>query len=307
MVRREEEERERKKSEKKESRSSKPLHAANAVLPSTPSSMSLRTPFSSAFDSLPSITDDGTLSATSRATDVAPPQSILLKRLQELQQQQQQQEQASSTPAPTSHTRRFSLSSPSPTASTLSSPTAASIPAARAAPSTPLPPSLIQHLFEGELTNLTRCLNCGSVSRRSETFFDLSLECEPDISLTYALSRFSSRESMAADEKYSCATCACKQEAIKSLHVSRFPRVLVAHLKRFRYDETEERFTKVNDRVTFPMDIRLRPDLGVHHNSHASGHEGEQEEKHYELTAVVVHIGRSVGEAERESRCLFSN
>ena len=205
--------------------------------------------------------------------------SILLQTLQQVQQ--------------SDHTP---LSSPTPSPLPRSSPSSSPS-------SSDLPPTLIQHLFEGELTNVTRCSCCLSSSYRSEPFFDLSLELTPggNHSLTSALRRFSEKEILARDEKYSCQVCGHKQEAWKSLHVARYPKILITHLKRFQFDEECGIFRKLTYRINFPLEITLQAHQHSHGGAnlngttknHTSHCDGEAEaEKRYELTAVIVHIGR---------------
>jgi hypothetical protein len=168
-------------------------------------------------------------------------------------------------------------------------------------PSRPLSSTFIQHLFEGSLTNRTRCSSCLSLSARAEAFFDLSLEVEPDVSLTQALERFEQKEAMERGDKYACATCLCHQEALKSLHISSYPRILVTHLKRFRWHADSGTFVKCADRVTFPMELVVQADGAAAAGGTTSGATVDPSsasaaslEKRYELTAVVVHIGSSL-------------
>ena len=66
------------------------------------------------------------------------------------------------------------------------------------------------------------------------------------------------------------------------MRVKRLPPVLGLHLKRFKYQETLGRHTKLFYRVPFPTELRLP-------NTTDDSVEGDQL---YELFAVVVHIGK---------------
>lgn len=46
------------------------------------------------------------------------------------------------------------------------------------------------------------------------------------------------------------------QEAEKKIRLKRLPRVLTLHLKRFKYVESLESFSKLSHRVVFPLELR---------------------------------------------------
>lgn len=47
-----------------------------------------------------------------------------------------------------------------------------------------------------------------------------------------------------------------KQEAEKKIRLKRLPRVLTLHLKRFKYVESLDSFSKLSHRVVFPLELR---------------------------------------------------
>jgi ubiquitin carboxyl-terminal hydrolase 12/46 len=73
----------------------------------------------------------------------------------------------------------------------------------------------IQDIFQGTLTNETRCLNCETVRTKDEDFLDLSVDVEQNTSITHCLLCFSNLETMQSDNKYYCEVCCSKQEAQK--------------------------------------------------------------------------------------------
>ena len=75
--------------------------------------------------------------------------------------------------------------------------------------------SWIQEIFEGSLHSETRCVQCGTKRTKQDTFFDLSIQLNPNTSITHCLNRFSDRELVGRDEKYYCDYCAHKQEVYK--------------------------------------------------------------------------------------------
>lgn len=76
-------------------------------------------------------------------------------------------------------------------------------------------PTWVHDIFQGTLTNETRCLNCETVSSKDEDFLDLSVDVEQNTSITHCLRDFSNTETLCSEYKYYCETCCSKQEAQK--------------------------------------------------------------------------------------------
>ena len=51
----------------------------------------------------------------------------------------------------------------------------------------------------------------------------------------------SATETLDAEDKFSCDTCGCLQEAQKCIRIKQLPRILCLHLKRFKYVEDMQR------------------------------------------------------------------
>lgn len=180
----------------------------------------------------------------------------------------------------------------------------------------------VHRLFEGVLTNETRCLTCETVSRldpdslgrrvaytlelpqvtsRDEAFLDLSIDIEPNSSVTACLRQFSASEMLCQRNKFSCDKCCGLQEAEKRygldlseisrahtdqfshlrMKIKKLPNVLALHLKRFKYEESLQRHVKLTYRVVFPFELRLFNTADGMSNP----------DRLYELWAIVVHIG----------------
>ncbi|XP_067903441.1 ubiquitin carboxyl-terminal hydrolase 12 isoform X2 [Heterodontus francisci] len=77
-------------------------------------------------------------------------------------------------------------------------------------------PTWVHEIFQGTLTNETRCLNCETVSSKDEDFLDLSVDVEQNTSITHCLRGFSNTETLCSEYKYYCEQCRSKQEAQKS-------------------------------------------------------------------------------------------
>lgn len=141
--------------------------------------------------------------------------------------------------------------------------------------------TLVHDLFEGTLTNETRCLTCDTVSHRDETFFDLSIDIEQNSSITACLRNFSQMELLMGENKFFCDCCQSLQAAQRRMHIKRLPTILILHLKRFKYIEHLQRHRKLNYRVSFPFELRVV-------NTCDSTVDPDRE---YELFGVVIHIG----------------
>lgn len=135
---------------------------------------------------------------------------------------------------------------------------------------------------------------------------------------------FSNTETLCSEYKYYCEECRSKQEAHKRwacihfcqllpdfffcffltayiytettwymnmsvfdsrMRVKKLPMILALHLKRFKYMEQLQRYTKLSYRVVFPLELRLFNTSG----------DATNPERLYDLVAVVVHCGRWVG------------
>eukprot|EP00002_Diphylleia_rotans_P032464 TRINITY_DN6822_c0_g1_i1.p1 TRINITY_DN6822_c0_g1~~TRINITY_DN6822_c0_g1_i1.p1 ORF type:complete len:301 (+),score=65.06 TRINITY_DN6822_c0_g1_i1:53-955(+) len=154
-----------------------------------------------------------------------------------------------------------------------------------------IPPSLrcsegkktwIHEIFEGTLTNETKCLCCETVTSKQESFLDLSIDIEQNTSITSCLKNFSATETLCHRDKFFCDQCCSLQEAQKRMRIKRLPKTLALHLKRFKYVEHLQRHKKLAHRVVFPMELKV-----------ANLPPGEPDaDRMYELFAIVVHAGR---------------
>ena len=143
------------------------------------------------------------------------------------------------------------------------------------------PKTFVHELFEGQLSNEVRCLCCETVTRRVESFFDLSVDVEQNSSLTSCLRSFSSTELLEKQDKFFCDACCSLQEAERRMRIKRLPRILALHLKRFKYVEQLGKYKKLSYRVVFPLELRLCN----------TSDDAEDPDRLYSLFAVVVHVG----------------
>ncbi|XP_029851638.1 ubiquitin carboxyl-terminal hydrolase 46 isoform X1 [Ixodes scapularis] len=149
-------------------------------------------------------------------------------------------------------------------------------------------PTWVHDIFQGTLTNETRCLNCETVSSKDEDFLDLSVDVSQNTSITHCLRGFSNTETLCSEHKYYCENCCSKQEAQKRMRVKKLPMILALHLKRFKYTEQQNRHTKLSYRVVFPLELRLFNTLGPFA---LQSDDAFNPDRMYDLVAVVIHCG----------------
>ncbi|KAJ2882898.1 hypothetical protein IWW38_005606, partial [Coemansia aciculifera] len=137
----------------------------------------------------------------------------------------------------------------------------------------------VHTLFEGLLTNETRCLSCECVTSRDETILDVSVDIHENTSVANCLNQFAAGELLCHDNKFYCDNCGGLQEAERRMRLKRLPNILALHLKRFKYHEVLGRYVKLSYRVNFPTELRV-PNTTE-----------ETEDMLYSLSAVVVHLG----------------
>jgi ubiquitin carboxyl-terminal hydrolase 12/46 len=141
--------------------------------------------------------------------------------------------------------------------------------------------TFVHDIFEGTLTNETKCLCCESVTSKDESFLDLSIDIEQNTSLTNCLFNFSSIETLSRGDKFYCDKCCSLQEAQKRMKIKKLPKILVVHLKRFKFIEQLQQYKKLNYRVVFPFELVLQN----------TSHDAVEPDRRYDLFAVVVHVG----------------
>ncbi|KRZ41577.1 Ubiquitin carboxyl-terminal hydrolase 46, partial [Trichinella pseudospiralis] len=149
----------------------------------------------------------------------------------------------------------------------------------------------VHDVFQGTLTNETRCLNCETVSSKDEDFLDLSVDVQQNTSITHCLREFSATETLCNEQKYYCDICCSKQEAQKRMRIKKLPLILALHLKRFKYVEQYNRYTKLSYRVLFPLELRLFNTVQFLLVDIFSSHDAVNPDRMYDLVAVVVHCG----------------
>jgi ubiquitin carboxyl-terminal hydrolase 9/13 len=150
----------------------------------------------------------------------------------------------------------------------------------------------------GVCTSTTTCRSCGGKTSRTESFFEVSLEITADCSsVAECLRRYAAPEVLEKANGFHCESEMCAkaglQPAEKRMELTKLPKVLVLHLKRFQYHVAQQRFVKLLHRVSFGAELKIwdsgEPDVL------------------FKLKGVCVHIGRSAESGERGKECKEKN
>ncbi|KAG8223968.1 hypothetical protein J437_LFUL005581, partial [Ladona fulva] len=147
---------------------------------------------------------------------------------------------------------------------------------------------LISSLYRGTVVNQVECLECGHVSEREESFFDLTISVSGHDSLESSLkSTFLIPEKMIGSNRYHCGRCDHLVDANKGAKLKTLPPVLTLSLLRFSYDPMKGERYKDMSKFSFPTRLDLNPFCDCSGN--------ESCENVYQLLSVVVHKGNAHG------------
>lgn len=149
-------------------------------------------------------------------------------------------------------------------------------------------------IFQGLITNETKCLYCETITSKDETFLDLSVDVPPGesaYSLTYSLNNFSKLETLNHENKFYCNTCRSLQEAVKTIKLKKVPEVLVINFKRFKYDDRIDSMVKLFDSILYPLRLRLFNTTSTRHADGTNTTIKSDGFSLYGLYALVIHIG----------------
>ena len=114
--------------------------------------------------------------------------------------------------------------------------------------------SYISDLFAGQHASKLRCTTCKHTSTTYEAFYSISVEIprtgKGDI--YDCLRSYCKEERLGRGELWNCPYCKCEREATKQITITRAPKVLVVHFKRFSASKNETA-RKVHTPINFPL------------------------------------------------------
>jgi ubiquitin carboxyl-terminal hydrolase 48 len=147
--------------------------------------------------------------------------------------------------------------------------------------------TVVQDLFRGGVSHVTKCSKCGNESEASskiEDFYELELNVKGLNSLEESLDDYLSVEELRGDNQYYCECCATRVNATRSIKLRSLPAVLNFQLKRCVFLPNTTAKKKVTSAISFPGELDMRDRLFEH----------SQLELIYDLSAVLIHKGSAV-------------
>lgn len=126
--------------------------------------------------------------------------------------------------------------------------------------------SIVDYLFSLQIKTKLQCLECKKSKEIYEICLDLSLpivksnetnnkkadkkttQKESNFTIYHCLSKFFEDETI---NEYNCQFCKKKVKSVKNSYISKSPKILLIHLKRFK---TYPRKQKISDKIEFPFE-----------------------------------------------------
>lgn len=166
--------------------------------------------------------------------------------------------------------------------------------------------SYLTALFAGQHASRLKCTVCHFTSTTYEAFYSISVEIPRSgrSSLQDCLESYCKEEMLSGEEVWKCPRCKKQREATKQITITRAPKYLVVHFKRFAAGKHEST-KKVRTPIDFPLtDLDLEPymlpppspmecaameDKGIKRDTPTTP------PYRYDAYAVMRHIGTTMG------------
>lgn len=137
-------------------------------------------------------------------------------------------------------------------------------------------------VFEGKMSNITKCGKCGKEMPETNTFISILLSINVENNKMYdvetGLKTFEEHSILDEDDWVYCDECDCKTKTETWTKIDEYPNVLTLHLKRFDFDYMQMRYEKNECRLDVPLTLPKKDNRPS-----------------YELYAVINHKGRYSG------------
>lgn len=163
--------------------------------------------------------------------------------------------------------------------------------------------SFISDLFAGQHASRLRCTTCHQTSTTYEAFYSISVEIPPTGTgdIYQCLRSYCQEEMLSGDEVWKCPHCKCKRMATKQIFITRAPKILVVHFKRFSASKTQSA-RKIHTPIEFPLHGLRMDDFIISSSKQAVPPDSEVPSPLdsttgpfiYESFAVLRHIGSSM-------------
>ncbi|KAL0379180.1 UNVERIFIED_CONTAM: Ubiquitin carboxyl-terminal hydrolase 26 [Sesamum radiatum] len=147
--------------------------------------------------------------------------------------------------------------------------------------------TIVQDLFRGGVSHVTRCSKCGNESEASskiEDFYELELNVKGLKNLDESLDDYLSIEELEGDNQYYCDACATRVDATRSIKLRSLPAVLNFQLKRCVFLPNTTTKKKITSVFSFPGELNMARRLS----------DCSELDYIYDLAAVLIHKGSAV-------------
>lgn len=147
------------------------------------------------------------------------------------------------------------------------------------------------NIFAGELTHYIICKTVNVTKERKEMFYDMSIDVADSCDVQEAMDKLFTPDILEGDNQYKTKDHGL-QDALKGQSISRLPKVLYIHLKRFEYDIETGNMRKISKAVNFPMNLDLNRYVDVNMKNDIALKENPMfNHSNYELNAIILHHG----------------
>ncbi|OQU79121.1 hypothetical protein SORBI_3008G098300 [Sorghum bicolor] len=143
--------------------------------------------------------------------------------------------------------------------------------------------TIVQHLFCGRVSHVTRCSSCGkdsAASSKMEDFYELELNIKGLNTLEESLNDYFSEEALDGENQYFCESCQKRVDATRCIKLRSLPPVVNFQLKRYVFLPKTTTKKKISSTFSFPRQL----DLGKRLSNPSSSCT-------YDLAAILVHKG----------------
>eukprot|EP01038_Epipyxis_sp_PR26KG_P012144 gene12144-16261_t len=167
----------------------------------------------------------------------------------------------------------------------------------------PLQQSMNQ-LFQGNMADILSCPTCNYNRKQDSIYLNMSVDIPDNLeegsdinvpkfsNLIDLIKKELNPEVLDSDNMWECNNCNNKVQAVKKIEYIDVPKILLIHLKRFRFDPLTKRRRKLTSPVYFPEyfdsdDIFFSSDKNSSSNGLKYGK--------YRLTSIMLHSGTAMG------------
>ncbi|KAG7396277.1 cms1 ribosomal small subunit [Phytophthora boehmeriae] len=152
---------------------------------------------------------------------------------------------------------------------------------------------LVDRIFQGQMSYVTKCLQCKNKSMRPSSYYEISLNIKGHKSVENCIESYLSAEVLEGENKYFCEHCDAKQcaERFLELNPRALPPTLMVQLMRFVYDANAGRKKKLTDMIEINETLNMTELL--RRSGHVEAFNDTTNDAIYRLSGYLNHRGKS--------------